>query len=398
MASADAALRIDEPDRLAFAHWPLSAVIFTLISIGFTWLCWSAIHDSSLTRYALTGFALIFVVAGILGIFWRLEVDIDLARRRVRIRRGFWPAPKTYERALDEADGIYLQLEYRGSDTGNAKRRVPCWFVSLKFPDEKNGTRIYASRNELDAYGKWELFARRLELDAVDATSGAPERVDWRRLDENVAARVDAAGDRDGRPPPQPARSKIAVLRTGAHTELQLPRLGFNSGLVFIVLFGAAFIALGGGAVVASLGLIDTEVQGSQWAVRLVPPVFVLAGLAIVWLGIWGSYRSVIVGVERGALYTENIVFGRRYGRKSVPLAEIESITVGGDVRDRRQTGARVRVGGLTLGRKKYRDRESEVVVRSDERILRFGGSLHQADQVWLADACRYASIRGRLP
>lgn len=398
MASPDAALRLDEQDRITFAHSPWSALGFLLISLALAWLCWNFIQDNNLIRNGFTGFALLFVAAGVFGIFWRMEMDIDLTWRRVRLRRGFWPSPKISERPLDEADGIHLTLEYRSAGSKGKKRKVPWWLVSLKFPDEKKGTRIFVSRNERDAYEKWEYFARRLELDAVDATSAEPARQDWRRLDDNLAARTDDAGTALVRAPTMPAGSTIEVLQGDARKELILPRLGFNGGLVFLAFFGAAFIALGGGGLLASLGVIDMEVQGSRWAILIVPPVFVLAGLGIVWLGIWGSFSSLVVGVGSAALYTENLAFGRRSGRKSVPLAEIESITVGGDVRSRRRTGARVTVGGVSLGRKKYREREDEIVIRSDNQILRFGGSLPEADKTWLADACRYASVRGQLP
>lgn len=169
-------------------------------------------------------------------------------------------------------------------------------------------------------------------------------------------------------------------------------------GLIFMLLFGGAFFAIGGCALLASIGVFDMQVQGSEAAVMIVPPVFVLAGLGIVWLGVRGSYSAMIVGVENSTLFTENLAFGRRSGRKSIQLANIESGSVGSDVRSRRRTGGGIRVGGVAVGVGKYRERENEVVVRSDEKILRFGGALTEAEKTWLADACYYATLRAELP
>jgi hypothetical protein len=134
------------------------------------------------------------------------------------------------------------------------------------------------------------------------------------------------------------------------------------------------------------------QVQGSPWTIQLVPPIFIFMGLGIIWLGIRGSYSSLSLGVDGDELYIEQLAFGRCSGRRSVRLSEIEKIDVAGDVRSRHRSGANIRIGGLELGRKQYRPRNSEVVVRSDSKILRFGGFLPKADKEWLADLCRFAA------
>ena len=167
---------------------------------------------------------------------------------------------------------------------------------------------------------------------------------------------------------------------------------------MFLLLFGGAFAALGIAGFAAVLGIIEMEVQGSEVAIMIVPPVFVLVGLGVIWLGIVGSYKETIVGVVSGELFVEGRAFGRRSGRRAIPLADIESVSVAGDVRSRQRTGVNVDIGGVRLGNKKYRDREDEIVVRADQKILRFGSSLPEADRVWLADACHYAVVEGRFP
>ena len=54
-------------------------------------------------------------------------------------------------------------------------------------------------------------------------------------------------------------------------------------------------------------------------------------------------------------------------------------------------------IGDLTLEKKRYRVRESEVVVRSDKKILRFGDFLCESDKAWIADLCRFAVHHGSL-
>ena len=396
MASADVRPKIEEPSRILFAHSPWSGVVFTLIGLAFTWVCWRFIPaEEGVVRWLCVGFCLLFVAAGVFGTFWRHELDIDLGRRRVSIRRGFWPAPKTRIRNLDELDGLWLTIEYRSSGS-KKKRKVPWWFVSLKFPGEKKGTRIYVTRNETEGYAKWEHYAERLRVDAVDATGDEPQRKSWEALDEKLAS--PAGEDHPVRAPAPPAGTVIKARSNRGWKEVLLPAPGFSGGLVFLVMFGGAFAMLGLTGLLAVLGLIDMEVQGSRAAVMIVPPVFVLAGLGIVWLGVVGSFSETIIGAANGELFMERFAFGRRSGRRAIPLAEIESVSVAGDVRSRNRTGVSVDVGGMRLGRKRYREREDEIVVRSDEKILRFGSSLPEHDREWLADACHYAAAEGRLP
>lgn len=396
--SADVILISDEPQRLSFAHSPMRAAVFALVALGFTSICYLAIQDEPFVRWFFVGFSLLFVIAGIGGMFWRLELDIDIATRKVRIRRGMWPATKTVVRSLDEADGVWLTMKYRSSGSKN-KRKVPMWIVSLRFPEEKKGIRIAASATEVDGYQKWEDYATRLQLDAVDATDKkSPKRRSWQNLDENLADRP-----RDERPEPvatstPPTGSTIELLWSSSGREIFLPAVGFSGGLLFLIAFGGIFAAAGGFVLLSSLGAIDVSVEGSETARMIIPPVFIAVGLGIIWLGIKGSYSATIIGVSGASLYKENAAFGKRSGRKQIPLTEIESVTVAGDIRSRGRAGGSIRVGGMSIGRKKYRDRENEVVVRSDKEILRFGSSLSDEERTWLADACYYAAVRGQLP
>lgn len=215
MAAADVSLKSDQSHRIWFAHSPFKAFIFTLISLGFTWICWNFIRDEEIVRNIFVGFSLLFVAVGVLGMFWRMELDIDLGSRRVRIRRGMWPVPKPSHRQLDAADGVWLTMEYRSSGS-KSKRKVPWWFVSLKFPDEKRATRIFASGNEVDGYQKWEYYAERLRLDAVDATAGEPQRKAWQNLDDDLAAQSNERESRPLRAPNPPGDSTINSFRIAA--------------------------------------------------------------------------------------------------------------------------------------------------------------------------------------
>ncbi|NNC63235.1 MAG: hypothetical protein HKN84_00495, partial [Gammaproteobacteria bacterium] len=243
MASADVKLRLDGPTRIVFAHAPLSAAWFTLIGVGFTWACWRFIPiEEGIVRWVFVGFCSLFVVVGVFGIFWRHELDIDLTRRRARTVRGFWPAPKHSDRGLDEADGIWLTMDYRSSGS-KKKRKVPWWFVSLKFPGEKKGTRIFVSRDETEGFKKWEHYAERLQIDAVDATGKEPQRKSWETLDEKLAS--PGREDQPVRAPTPPSGTVIRTRSNRGWKEVLLPAPGFSGGLVFLVMFGGAFAAFG---------------------------------------------------------------------------------------------------------------------------------------------------------
>jgi len=397
VASVDVDLKTDDTNRIFFAHSPYKAFIFTLLGAGFTWLSWRFIPAGEVLRFVFVGFSLIFVLVGILGVFWRLELDIDLGSRRVRMRKGMWPMAKTSHRPLDEADGIWLTLKYRSSGSKN-KRKVPWWFVSFKFPEEKRGTRIFASASEIDSFQKWEYYAKRLQLDAVDATANEEQRKSWKELDENLAAKRIESRPTPNRSPTPPAGSTIELVSNRGRREILLPAAGFTLGLVFISLFGGVFVAMGASVWLATAGILDMQVNGSEVVLNIVPPIFVLVGLGIIWLGIKGSYSALIIGVENGMLFTQYLAFGKRSGKQSVALADIESVAVAGDVRSRRRDGGHIKIGGMAIGTKKSRERDDEVVVRSDRKILRFGSSLNEDERVWLAEACHYAAVRGQLP
>ena len=397
MASSAVNLKLDTEDRIWFAHAPSRAFFFTLVSLGFTWICWHFIRDEPTVRIIFVAFSLLFVIAGVLGFFWRMELDIDLTRRQVRLVRGMWPAPETSTRPLDEADGVWLTMKYRSSGSKN-KRRVPWWFINLKFPDEKKGTRLFATRSEVAGYKKWEYYAKRLQLDAIDATAEDPQRHSWQDLDDSLAVQSKETDSRPQRVPEPPPGSKIELLWDQGQKEILLPAPGFSAGLVFLFLFGGTFAALGGSFLLATLRILDATVQGSELSQMIIPPIFILIGLGIIWIGIRGSFSALIIGVENGELFTQNQAFGKRSGRKSVPLNQIESVGVGKDIRSRNPTGQGITVGGVTVGNKRYRSRDNEVVVRSDQKILRFGRGLTATDRAWLADACYFAAIRGQLP
>jgi len=397
MATADVSIKLDEPNRIWFAHSPYKALVFLLIAAAFTATCWYAIQDEPMVRMFFVGFSLLFVLAGVAGVFWRLEVDIDLVGRRVRIVRGMWPTPKVIVRQLDEADGVWLAIKYRSSGS-KSKRKVPWWFVSLKFPEEKKGIRLAALSNEVDAYSKWEYYAERLRLNAVDATEKEPKRRSWEKLDENLASQTSDEHPEPVHAPNPPMGSTIELLSNRGRREILLPALGVSLGLVFLILFGGVFAIMGGSLLLAALGIIDIQVEGSETAINLIPPIFMLVGLGIIWLGVKGSYSATVIGVENSELFKEYLAFGKRSGRKSVPLIDIESVSVAGDVRSRHRSDGRIRVGGVSIGKRTYRRRDDEVVVRSDQGILRFGGSLSKEERTWLADACYYAAVKGQLP
>jgi hypothetical protein len=389
MASAEVSLELDTTERILFAHSPLKAFGFTLVSLCFTLICWFSIQDDATVRYGFTVFSLLFVIAGLFGVFWRRVLDIDLIQRRVRDVRGMWPNPTTTLRNLDDAEGIWLRMEYRNSGSKSNREKVPWWTVSLKYRNEK-GTKLFVTRDEIEGRGKWEHLAERLNLMAVDATGEKEERKSPEALDTTVATKPQTARKFDR--PVQPADSLAEIRVEQGRRTVVLPPTGFSGGLVFLVLFGTAFSAMGGSVLFSTLGIIDMQVQGSPWTIQLVPPIFIFMGLGIIWLGIRGSYSSLSLGVDGDELYIEQLAFGRCSGRRSVRLSEIEKIDVAGDVRSRHRSGANIRIGGLELGRKQYRPRNSEVVVRSDSKILRFGGFLPKADKEWLADLCRFAA------
>ncbi|MFL2545843.1 MAG: hypothetical protein ACJ0SL_00485 [Candidatus Rariloculaceae bacterium] len=320
MASADVVLKHDEPNRLSFAHSPLRSLTFALVSFGFTALCYFVINDAPAVRWGFVGFSLLFVAAGIAGVFWRLELDIDLAMRKVRIRRGMWPATKTTYRSLDEADEVWLTMKFRSSGSKNKnknKNKSPWWFVSLKFPEEKKGIRIAASSSAVDGYERCEHYATRLQLDAVDATDKKSlTRKSWERLDENLMRLPREERPESEHVPHPPAGSSIELLWSTGGREILLPALGFSGGLVFLAAFGGIFAAIGSLALMATQGVINMPIEGSDTALMIVPPVFIVVGLGIIWLGIKGSYSATVIGVEGASLYKEYAAFGKRSGRK----------------------------------------------------------------------------------
>lgn len=113
------------PREIRFAHayrtgWVV-AVVGTLVC------AFGLVGVNGSQEWAVVGFGVLFLLGGVLSALYRLELTLDLARRRYRYRRGFIPMPREGGGSIDEIEAVALDSELESRDG----ERMEEWEVEL---------------------------------------------------------------------------------------------------------------------------------------------------------------------------------------------------------------------------------------------------------------------------
>ena len=319
----------------------------------------SAIH-LAVAVLVLGGLAL----CALLWLLLRDRLDVDLATRTYRFREGFIGTQmSTGEGSLDEFAGVALSREWDGGDRGS-------WRWRLSLVQRTSGDRVVidSSGGELYARARLEYYAKKFELFALDRSGDSEMRTAWTDLDRSLAERM--AGSAEAawvRGPPPLADGSRIELRGGRGDgwAIVLPSHWMSVGEGAAFLLGVFFVAT------ASVMLMDRETG-------LMPnwPLFVIAlvggtGILCVGLGLAPLVVRKVVREERGGLTFSTDLHGLRLSRRFISRNEIEEIFI-----------VPIRApDGRSIG--------EEIVVRSDETIVRLGKRLSASDRAWLYEALR---------
>jgi len=122
----------------------------------------------------LLGQILVLLFGGILstvGIFmflWRHNLRIDLQKRHIVRQFGTWPHLKTETRHLTDLQGVVLTST--SSASGMSASYRPFWFVSLSIYGVDRVLSIDETYDKSTAYKKLDMWARKLNVIAIDRT------------------------------------------------------------------------------------------------------------------------------------------------------------------------------------------------------------------------------------
>lgn len=162
--SADLRKVHESARELRFAH--SHATGWVVLSIGATIAGYGGAGMEGAPQWSVVFVGALFLLGGALSAFYRMELALDLARRRYRYRRGFLPTPEEGEGSFDEIEAVVLkkELERRGSD------RIDDWEVELVLRDFARPVEVAETRDEEAARREAERLASRLGVPLTERT------------------------------------------------------------------------------------------------------------------------------------------------------------------------------------------------------------------------------------
>ncbi|MEN8376329.1 MAG: hypothetical protein ABFS34_12850 [Gemmatimonadota bacterium] len=387
MTQAQVVRETDRAIRLAYSH-RTGAV---LIAIGIAIAIGAAVFGNG-GRIPGVVVGLLFAGAGALAFTYRLQFDMDLELRRWRMIRGFLWRLRERQGTFDDLAGVVIELHWVTTGGKHNRRKVPSWRVGLGLGDGKVAANFYGSRVEVDAFRKWEAWAKKLRVPAVDRTGGGERVLDWRDLDRSLEdSSLTADPGREGEAavdglladPPEGSLIGVTTVAGGA-VELWIPSAASRGRRVGALLLALPLLGFGGAALWAAAGG-PGAVESNATAAWIAGLVFAFAGMGVAAAG-FGRTGTVIR--EEG----DTIVFGTRalgrvWGEKHVAKRAVEALDLATSSAARRGRG-----GTGLLGRTWAAGRSGagrELRVRSDDAIVRVGRGLNRDELEWLRGLLR---------
>ena len=358
--------------EMRLAHSFIGGWIFAAIGGGVAW-AGANLVDPGAGRWMVTGMGLLFAAIGIGGGLWRFDLTLDLMARVYRGRRGFWPSPRRLSGSLDELEGVVLTRSWRRSK--NSSHAV--WIVNLAFRDWDKPTSVFETTDESKGYRKFEELVRQLQVAAIDRTGESEVVRSHDQLDRSVAeAQPDAigfSGSTEITSPPPDSGIELGRGELGG-TMIVLPAAGVNSGVIFLALFGLPFFGFGLLALSSAFGVSPVEVKGTLSAMWIVGGLFTLFGVVMELGVVFGTVARQVIRTEGESIVITLRAFGKHYRRREMHKRSIEEIAVK-ESRSARST------------RRGSKPPRTQVVLRTDEAVVRIAGDQPADRQQWLAKA-----------
>jgi hypothetical protein len=137
-------LRRDSGQQLVYGHSPAGGAVALVAAAGIAVLLRGV---TGTVATAALAFADLIAVAGLYALLWRDDFRLDLARRKYRRRRGFWPAPSVRSGNLEQIAG--LELRSKGSWSRGRPRTE--WEIWLRFTNDEPAVRLFETNYETPA-------------------------------------------------------------------------------------------------------------------------------------------------------------------------------------------------------------------------------------------------------
>lgn len=151
--------------EVRFAHphakaWPGAVIGVAMIAIAFV-----ALEGGG--RWVLFALGALFAYGGFSSALHRMELTLDLSRRRYTWRRGQVGSLKSGEGGFEDIEAVVLvkDLERKGSD------RVEEWEVELVIRGWPRPVEVLETKDEHTARDEAQRLARRLDAELRERTS-----------------------------------------------------------------------------------------------------------------------------------------------------------------------------------------------------------------------------------
>jgi hypothetical protein len=146
----------DSAGELRFAYPHARGWYVVALGAGGLYLAWTRIDPGAVgARWAALIFAGLLLLLGVTSVLQRIELTVDLVRRRVRWRRGFIPNLGSGEGTLEElVEAVRLVHEIERNEPDE-------WEVELILPGWPTPVEVFESKDEAEATAEAEKLAER---------------------------------------------------------------------------------------------------------------------------------------------------------------------------------------------------------------------------------------------
>ncbi len=347
-------------------HW--GGWVIIILGIGLCYLPQiKPIDEGVWIVYCVDG---IFIFAGLLGAFYRLEVRLNIRQRSYQVIKGFWPNPKKFSGTFEHIEGLWFKKEWQTSG-GKNKSKYLVWQTCLKFDFDKNPICLHESRDESEARAYFEKRAKQLKITTFDHTGDTPKERNWNELDVPVSEQLSGIQYQavDISNPPQ----GLVFKKESNAASYLLPEPGFNGTSLVGCLFGLPFFLMGVFATMISMGLHEKlgwsiNVSGSMSAAFIMGIIFAIIGGVIIKISIDYAFTKYQFSYYKNEFLYATFTYGHLKKEKRCPFSQIEEF----DLREstERQRRSRYRIAGAEISKFKKSDKQ-ELFIRTNTEVIK---------------------------
>lgn len=359
----------DDARQIRFSNPWRWGVIICVVGL-LIWLLVPLKATKGFTYWVLVGGVAFTVVVGLLAFLGRDELVLDIGTRAYTRRRGYWPAVKEQTSSLNDFRALLLVPELRRNPRGG---QYPTWVIVLQSSGVEPNIALVELRSESDAYGKVELWSRKLGLPAFENAGDREKPLDFKPITQQHPVEL-----RSAQLPGLPPGSRLALLGTPPTRTIVLPPLGLSMGVLTLSIFPAITLWMG--------------IAGYDEAVHRIPPRSTNFAIGMICFGIllavalcFAIFGRTTVREQADSILIGTRAFGWNYNVKSLAKRDIENVEIKPTPVS---SGAPVfMLSGMRVLRPRQPRPRAELFVHSRNQVARIGQELSAQDLQWLREA-----------